>query len=379
MLPARAARLGAVLWLRFGCALAILLAGCDDRAEGVVPGDCSDAQDNDGDGLFDCSDFGCHLSDACTVSTPQPPNPVEPTILPARDFRCEEDTPGCVTDVPVRSDEERTIEDTTGDGQRFVYVIQELVVPLDPASSAGFNLDGLDSGEGSSMPDATCEQLQADVTSLLDPEHPGIDNAVAGLVPSIEPLIPTELCDGSGDSCFDRQLAERIADGTNLVILELLDVQSLENDASVEVRVYAAEGPPMLGGDGLVARDQSFTIVRELAIVNADIFGGRLRTDTFDGLFLLLFGDPDAPLVQLNGAQLRANVQPDELGRGSLGASATVDAVTAAVSSIMPGIENTVRSVIESTADIAPTSARPEVCSSISMGFRFTAVRAEMR
>ena len=47
--------------------LAMALSGCS-LEEGRSAGDCSDEADNDGDGLFDCSDDGCTTSPACDES-----------------------------------------------------------------------------------------------------------------------------------------------------------------------------------------------------------------------------------------------------------------------------------------------------------------------
>lgn len=50
----------------------LVLVGCgggkDDAAEGTAAGDCSDAADNDADGLFDCDDDGCAGSPDCEGS-----------------------------------------------------------------------------------------------------------------------------------------------------------------------------------------------------------------------------------------------------------------------------------------------------------------------
>ena len=52
-------------------ALALLAAGCSANLlyEGRLPGECSDAADNDIDGLFDCNDPGCAGAPACTTPT----------------------------------------------------------------------------------------------------------------------------------------------------------------------------------------------------------------------------------------------------------------------------------------------------------------------
>jgi len=46
-------------------ALLVLLAGCAPTTEGMAPGECSDGEDNDGDGLTDCEDSHCDGAPAC--------------------------------------------------------------------------------------------------------------------------------------------------------------------------------------------------------------------------------------------------------------------------------------------------------------------------
>ncbi len=53
-------------------ALVVLCVGCNDArrgptaVEGRNPGECSDGADNDGDGLFDCSDSDCAGAPVCS-------------------------------------------------------------------------------------------------------------------------------------------------------------------------------------------------------------------------------------------------------------------------------------------------------------------------
>ena len=49
--------------------LITLLSCAERRSEGTDAGDCTDAADNDGDGLFDCDDEGCAASPDCTNTT----------------------------------------------------------------------------------------------------------------------------------------------------------------------------------------------------------------------------------------------------------------------------------------------------------------------
>jgi len=52
--------------LRILPTLLALWLGCSPTLEeGRTAGDCSDAADNDGDGIFDCDDDGCAASPEC--------------------------------------------------------------------------------------------------------------------------------------------------------------------------------------------------------------------------------------------------------------------------------------------------------------------------
>ena len=51
-------------------ASACLLPGCDPVPEGNYPGECSDSEDNDVDGLTDCDDPDCAASSICLCANP---------------------------------------------------------------------------------------------------------------------------------------------------------------------------------------------------------------------------------------------------------------------------------------------------------------------
>ncbi len=56
-----------LLAFALACSLLGALAGCGvpQEEEGDEAGECSDAADNDVDGLFDCDDEGCANAPAC--------------------------------------------------------------------------------------------------------------------------------------------------------------------------------------------------------------------------------------------------------------------------------------------------------------------------
>jgi len=79
--------------------------------------------------------------------------------------------------------------------------------------------------------------------------------------------------------------------------------------------------------------------------------------------------------LMITQAQVRFDISETGLTNGAIGGVVTVDALVMAASAIMPGIEDTVRSVVESVADVDPSSD-PAICGALSLGLAFTGVDA---
>lgn len=308
-------------------------------------------------------------------------------LFPPRDFHCVTGAARpCSTTVPRNSDVERTVEvprDMPPGTHSFVIRTWSTSEPSPSGGLPGFNLDGLDSGDGSSASSATCEEWSPDHTSSLDPAHPGVDNAVAGLVPTLESLLDASSCPGMLTmGCLDAMRSADIAAGAFLIAVELTGLESFAFDDAVEIALFEVAvpggGAPALAADGRLAPGQTFSTVRTIAApTRGDVFDGRLRV-VFDARVTLpRVGMPLLPL-ELDGAELRADVSPTGLALGALGATTTVDHLVAEAAMIMPGIEDTVRSVVESIADVQPT-ADPVVCARVSSGYVFDAVPAVRR
>jgi len=308
--------------------------------------------------------------------------------FPPRDFRC---TAGamrpCVTDQNLRTESERTIDVTRDMPPRtYTYAVAAWTVPEASVgrTAAGFNIDSLDSGDGSTAVDADCEEFSQDFRSLRDPGHEGIDNAMQGLVGTIEGLLDASTCpSGSAAGCLDDLIAEAIADGTFLVLIEVSGVDSFDYDESVTVALYegsvAGGGAPMVDPSGRLAPGQTFdTASTLLAPTPADIFDGRLRV-RFGGRLVLPMTPSLLLPLQLDSPEVRATASPTTLELGVLGATTAVDVLVTQVAAVMPGIEDTVRSVLESVADIDPSAADPYICQRLSSGYFFDAVSASRR
>lgn len=312
--------------------------------------------------------------------------------FPARDNVCEDGaSPPCETNTPAASEEQRTVAvDESMEAETRLYVVELISLPeaSDPdgpgpqrEQAAGFNLDGLDSGEGSSEPDANCEQFNTDYVAVTDSAHVGVDNALQGLVGTIEGLLSAEDCPGgTTDGCLDAQLQEQIADGSLLLMMEVSGINNYTNDTSVMLRLFLGAtpdgSPPVIESDGTLEAGQTF--VEETALgpeVQGDIFQGRLRATTDLLTIEINTGDFALPLM-ISNAEVRFDITESALTGGAIGGYLTTQSIIDAASMIMPGIEETVRSVVESVADIDPSAENPEVCDSVSVGLTFDATTA---
>jgi hypothetical protein len=374
--------------------LAALLAACGSESHDVDAGEDagpgldasspdaggSDAGGSDAGG----SDAGLDAAADGAVDASVDAGPFALFTFPPRDFVCSSSLSPCVTDTPRTSDAERTIA-VRRDVPRVThtYVLHRMAVPEATTGAApqaaGFNLDGLDSGDGSISSSANCEEYNPDYASLRDPGHIGVDNALQSLVPTIESLLDSATCPGgTTDGCLDATIAEQIASGTLLLLVEITGLDSYAYDTEVDVTIYLGAVPggglPLLDGSGLIAPGQTFDTVSTLATsARADIFDGRLQVRWAT---LTLPMDPGLLLPsRLERVEMRANVTADALAFGQMGGTAPIDDFVARAEAIMPGIGPTVRSVMEAISDVTVTSD-PVVCADVSAGLTFEAVAA---
>ncbi len=302
--------------------------------------------------------------------------------FPPRDFVCESGAPTpCETTNPLRSAAERTVV-VTSDMPRttLTYVIDVLQIPEESGGVApGFNLDGLDSGGGSTAATATCEEFASDFTSALDPGHVGVDNIFALLVPTVESLLDPALCGGSTAGCVDRSIAQAIASGSLLLLVEIRGVDSVVNDPDVTVGLYLGAVPgggvPILDASGRLAPGQTFATVSSVGVpVRSDIFLGRVRVRP--GTITLPMSTTGIPLPNvIANAELRADVALDALSNGHLGGSTPSSWFVEEAERLRPGSGSTVGPIVSAYADIEQTTD-PLVCADLSSGLVLSAVRA---
>lgn len=122
------------------------------------------------------------------------------------------------------------------------YLVRTLVFgPESDGVAWGFDLDGHVSGVG--------DLEGCGKQDLVDPEgNAGIDNAFAGLLPTLE---QTEAI------AVETLIQDAVNSGNLLLALELSGVDDRLNDDCVTVRLGRAEGVPLLGNDGLLLDGQT--------------------------------------------------------------------------------------------------------------------------
>lgn len=295
----------------------------------------------------------------------------------------------CETTRPATPCAERRVElsEELG-GATLLYVISAIRLEEAPTTTAaGFNLDRLDSGPGSTTVSANCEEFNPDFRSTLDPSHVGVDNALSGLVGIASALLDDQgECPDTSDGCLSAIIQERIDQGAMLFLVEVSRVQSLANDPAVSVAIHQAtlaDGtPPELGGDSRLAADQIFLRDRRLGLSEeASIVHGRLQA-TFRSLELPIGMGLPLPAPTLDDVEMRFDIDERSLARGQLGARITVDAADAHAPSgpggdlLVSGFFGT--SLFETLADLRPSAIDPIVCTSISVGYLLEGVRAAL-
>lgn len=244
-------------------------------------------------------------------------------------------------------------------GEGNTYVIAALSAPPVDFSgrSVGADLDGMDSGTGSVELDATCEEFQPDFVNLFDGRG-GVDNAYASLVPTLDSLL--------GETTVDQQIAEALQSGQLILLLELLDDQAI-------LELGATSEPLRTEADGSLSPGQTFFAIETLGVGPVSTVGGRTEVQ-LGRLSAPVFVDV-VPLDNLERTVLRFQITPAGLENGELAGASGVSEWVSVLARIMPGIEDTLRSVLESVADVEP-SDEPSVCRLLSLGLQFRAVPA---
>ncbi len=213
---------------------------------------------------------------------------------------------------PVVDYSEDTCDDNSG--ERHVYLIRTLAVARETETgvSRGFDLDGAVSenndSTGCGRPDFTSP----------DGEE-GIDNQFARLLPTIESV---------GGAAFETLVQNAINEGDLLILVELTDVDSLENDGCVGLDVMYGVGTPYLSTDSYVEPWQTYDIdinrphsrVDEVAIRDGRLEAGPLLFQIPFAVFDFIFP------VDLLDARIRLDFDAKQrTGSGLISGAITVE------------------------------------------------------
>ncbi len=300
--------------------------------------------------------------------------------FPERDFVCPQgESPLCSTTVPANDDRARTHE--VGDelaGETRTYVISALTVPDgSDGNAAGFNLDGLNSGdvyEGD-----TCAEQELDYGSTTDPDQVGVDNSLIEVLGAVGTVVD--------DFDVNESLREQITSGSLLLLLEVSGIDSFRYDdaVSVQIRLGAVPAGATLGvTGGVLDAGQAYDVAMELgAAVNGDIYDGRVRVTaqmlniniTLEGMSLEL---------RISSPQIRFDISETGLTNGQIGGTVTLDDLIEAAVEIEAVQEfcgtdpecGAVRELLGGFADITPSADDPETCEALSVGIAFDGTTA---
>ncbi len=240
--------------------------------------------------------------------------------------------------------------------------------------SDGFDLDGIDS---TGLDVDSCNRT--DFPSVNPPgegDGPelGIDNQFSDLWKLIAGL--------TGDA-LDGLIHMSISNGEILLMFEVSGVQDWVDDPQVNVAVFAGEGRPLLGADGLLARGQTLDVREDAryasttqgAIEDGVLVAGPMDVELPVAIFFVTFD------LRVNGAMIRAQLDP-ETGQavGIIGGGVPIQSIFDLFDEIQDAEQNismlapAVRLFLPASADLSPDEEG--FCTELSAYLEFGATEA---
>lgn len=244
-----------------------------------------------------------------------------------------------------------------------------------PSVVPGFNLD-----DRTSTGDDEESCRHEDYTAPPPDSITGVDNVLGPVLSSFETSFQ-----------INATAATTIAAGTFLMLVEVSEVESLENDDDVTVDFLFGVLPegtfaPELGEDGLLAQDQLFDIdsrsfdpegVPFAHFPGSQIVNGRVITGGEGGFTVSIpYSAEETISLNIHRSQNRFDISEGALGRGVIGGGLNVEELVAEMSPILPETitEAFLRSILRSAADLEKVGAE---CTEVSVGLVFEAVPAQ--
>lgn len=288
---------------------------------------------------------------------------------------CGDDGGGGDTSITVDGGDTGT-GDMCDTGDTMFYVANVLDVGQsdptgDPNIVPGFNLDGI-------VSDGTDAEgcLHMDFTSPPPDNEPGVDNQLGPILSAVGSSL-----DVSGT------IAENIADGSLLILMEVENVDNTMNDGCVTLNLFLGQIPAMgmpvdADGDGLIDAGQTIDIDpaslvggEPLVSVQGQIVNGRLSAGPVDISLNIPITDTTLAL-NIRSAQVRLSFTGENITAGIIGGALNVDETVTTIVAIDPDTipEALARSVLNAQADLEPDAAG--ACTAVSVGLTFEGVPA---
>lgn len=211
--------------------------------------------------------------------------------------------------------------------------------------------------------------MQCARRDYTDPEgRPGIDNALAGLLPVVE-------AQAVGGQRLDYLLEDSIAAGQILLAFELAGIDDASDDGCVGVRMRRLSGEPLLGTDNLLLGGQTLYPDGSAPISDlgtAVMSEGRLETDAADIVLPVSILDARFTLNVRDGRVRILRVSEDRI-EGVIAGGIDIEEILAVVATlnIPSGLMATAEALIRTNADLALVDG---ACSQLSAVLVFTAV-----
>jgi hypothetical protein len=230
--------------------------------EGATPGDCSDGEDNDGDGLIDCDDDGCAGASACeevpedtgdsgepwpVTLPPELEDYIDVTVIPDGDFTCMET--GWVED-PATTAGEAVSTATVAKihtGENLYPVRIEIFGGDDPTADVVNEPDGMDLNSGEwEGPLATCSPFS-------------VRTSAERLLPGSRPTVSMHTVLGPGGGAETFQIVGEAAHGALNDMYAPLDPLSADTGVMFG-RVLDCAGSPVRGAQVVLLDEEGMPL-----------------------------------------------------------------------------------------------------------------------